>query len=251
MLLYKNGITLETIVFLYLVGAFINILIIFPWKNMININITNFSSLPTLKNSSSYALLIFTSYFYARGDHLIIKYLLNSYALGIYSSAYRYLEALSIIPTALTHNLFPISAKITGISQRSLKKIFLISGLVGIIIGSALFFLSRFLIVNLIGLSYQSAILPLRIFSLVVFMFFLNAPLSTVVQSSDWLKKFLPYGVGNTVLNLVLNIIFVPVYGIKAAAWVMLLTEITGLLINIFFVIKLYSRKPLSCSEVG
>lgn len=242
-IIFANRISLEKIVVIYLISTIINVLIIFPWK-ILSIQLTNLNQVvfQTLKKSSAYALLLFTSYFYARGDHLIIKYLLNSAALGIYSAAYRYLEALSLIPTALTHNLFPLSAKKEGLPLIALKKIILLTTITGLVISLCLYYFADFLIIQLIGIGYQTAIIPLQIFSGVVLLFFLNSPLSTVVQSSSLLKKFLPFGISNTILNLILNIIFVPIYGINAAAWVMLTTEITGFLINFSFIKKIYKK---------
>jgi len=69
--------------------------------------------------------------------------------------------------------------------------------------------------------------------------------LSTVVQSSNYLKSFLPYGIINTVLNIILNLVLVTRYGIVSAAWVMLITEVTGLLINYYFIKKIY------CISIG
>jgi O-antigen/teichoic acid export membrane protein len=112
--------------------------------------------------------------------------------------------------------------------------------LMGIVIGIALFLFSRVLIVDILGQNYIAAISLLQIFSLVVVLFFTNAPLATVVQSSDLVRKFLPWGILNTILNLVLNFYFIPIYGVIAAAWIMLISETTGLLINLYFVSKVY-----------
>ncbi len=236
-----NNFNLESALFIYLIGIVSSLIILFPWR------ILSFSQKPSffqtlywLKQSFSFALLNFTSYFYARGDHLIIKYLAGSVSLGLYGSAYRYLEALSLIPNALFQNLFPLSAKKEGVGLNSLIRITVLMAGAGLVTMLALYFASDFLIIELIGKNYQQAVTPLKIFSLVLFMFFLNAPLTAVVQSSSYLKKFLPFGVLNTVLNLSLNIILIPISGISAAAWVMLFTEITGFIINLYFIRQLF-----------
>lgn len=241
---FRKSLGLEEIFVVYFVANLFNLVILFPWS-AINLKkgVSNFHPFQTLKKSFPYGLLMLASYFYARGDHLVIKYRLNSVALGLYGAAYRYLEAVSLIPTALTHNLFPLSAKKSGIQPSSLIKIMFLTTVFGLIAMIGLLLLSKVLIISLIGQSYQLAIAPLRVFSLVVLLFFINAPISTIVQSSNQLKKFLPFGIANTIFNLILNFVFVPVYGITAAAWVMLTTEITGLFINIYFVKSLYSKK--------
>lgn len=241
---YKTlTLTVDVVISIYLISTILNLLIIFPWKILSLKFVGQLSSIfHTLKKSSSYALLIFTSYFYARGDHLIIKYLLNSYFLGIYSAAYRYLEALSLVPMSLTHNLFPIAAQKKSVDQNTLIKITLIMAFLGVFAGGILYFSADFLIVNLVGASYQAAVAPLKIFALVIFMFFVNAPLASVVQSSDLIKRFLPFGIANTIFNLLLNIAFVPFWGITAAAGIMFITEFTGFVINVYFAKLLYAR---------
>ncbi len=239
----KQPFILEKITVANLLAELTTVIWFFPWFEFKNFCLISFKqSFQVLSSSINYALLIFTSFFYARGDHLIINYLLNTKALGLYSAAYRYLEALALIPTALSHNLFPISAKKQGVPRNLIFRIVVMMVISGLVISISLFFLSNFLIINLIGPAYINAVLPLKIFSFVLFLFFVNAPLSTVVQSSNHLKDFLPYGIANTVLNLVINIAFVPVYGIVAAALAMLITEITGLILNIYFFKKVYSK---------
>ncbi len=233
--------TFNNAIYFYLVSSMITLGWFIPWDRFKKFSLMRMSEIAqTLRSSSSYAFLIFSSFLYARGDSLVIKYVINSTALGIYGSAYRYLESLSLLPTAISHNLFPISAKKEGISFNQLIKIIIVTFLSGLLISGIVFMFSNFLIITLLGNSYQQAIPVLKIFSLVLLLFFINAPLSTVVQSSKYINSFLPYGFGNTMLNIFLNLIFVSHYGIIAAAWVMLTTEITGFFINLYFVKKIY-----------
>ena len=213
----------------------------FPWRIISLIKISFSEILSILNKSSSYAFLTFTSFFYNKGDSLIISYFKGNTALGIYGLAYRFLESLSLFPTSLVQNLFPISAKKAGISKLQLKKISGVMFLMGFIFSLAIYSLSYLLISSLFQKDYWQAIPILKIFSLVILLFFINAPLSTTVQSSQLVKSFLPFGIINTFLNILLNILFVPIFGIIAAAWVMVISEITGLIINLYFVKKLYS----------
>lgn len=242
--LFSSVFSFELAAKLYLLSSFVTLFWYFPWKKLSISSIFGLSKvLNTLKASSSYALLIFSSFLYARGDSLVIRYVINSTAIGIYGAAYRYLESLSLIPTALAHNLFPISAKKEGVSLDHLKKILLVSFLAAIIVSATTYIFADVLIITLIGQEYSQAIPVLKIFSAVLFLFFINSPLSTVVQSSKLINKFLPWGIGNTVFNILLNLMLVGHFGIVAAAWIMLTTEVTGLMINLYFVKKLYRHE--------
>lgn len=199
-------------------------------------------ALSTLKQASSYALLMTTSYAYSRADQLIIRYSLSEAALGVYGIAYRYLEGISLFPNALAQNLFHVAAKKNAVSLLQVLIITSILFVLGVFFGGVVFLLAPFLTTGLLGAEYSQATTILQILSLVVVMFFVNAPLSTVVQSSDLVTRFLPWGITNTVLNISLNLIFLPVYGLQAAAWMMVVTEFTGLVINMYFVTRLFRK---------
>ncbi len=242
-LLFRANLSFTTIIILYSAVRTAVCIWYFPWEVVPGLKIISLRKiLRILRSSSSYAMLIVSSYLYARGDALIIGYIAGPAALSLYGLSYRYLEGLSLFPSALTQNLFPISAKKNGISKGQVIKMSLFMAVAGALAGAVLFAGADFLIM-ILGSQYVKATPVLRIFSVVLFLFFINAPIAAVVQSSKYVKQFLPYGIVNTLVNLILNILIVPVYGIYGAAWVMAATETSGFLINLFFVNKLYERK--------
>lgn len=241
--IFKDNHTLSLIVLIYSVSRTLVCMWYFPW-NMTNkirlIRVENMIRI--LSSSSAYALLILSSYLYARGDSIIIGYIAGPVALSLYGLSYRFLEGLSLFPSALTQNLFPISARKEGVSKEQLFKMILFMTSIGVIAGIFLF-IGAEILVMILGDKYYAAVPVLRIFAIVLFFYFINAPIATVVQSSIYVKKFLPFGIANTAGNLLLNILVVPMYGIHGAAWVMAFTETTGLIINIYFAQKLYKSK--------
>src|SRR3989344_3103028 len=174
----------------------------------------------------------------------VYLYLISSFVTAAWIFPWGQLKHLQLspLPTALSHNLFPLSAKESTVTSQHLRKITLFMMLIGLLTSIVLYVFSDWFIVTIIGPAYIQAVPILKIFSGVVFLFFLNAPLATIVQSSKLLKKFLPFGIANTVLNIALNILLIPFFGVVAAAWVMLTTEITGLLVNLYFTRKLYNQ---------
>lgn len=234
----------ESSVILYFIGGWTALLWYFPWGELKKIRLKPATAvISTLHSSFPYAFLTLTSYAYARGDSIVVRYGLNSAALGIYGAAYRFLEGLSLIPTAIQHNLFPESAKEGNVSLKQVGKITLLMGIIGSSIAVFLYLYAEILIRLILGEAFIEAVPILQIFSLVVLLFFISSPLNTVILSSKRLNNFVPWGFGNTILNLALNILFVPVYGISAAAWVMFTTELTGLLINLYFVKQVYKSE--------
>lgn len=228
----------------YILGNIGTIIWSFPWgivRRPVSLHVIG----ETVRESSPYALLMVTSFAYARADSLIIGSIAGAGALGIYGAAYRYLEGVSMLPTALGQVLFPLHGRGALISTLQLKKLFAFSAFFGVIVWLGLFLAAPFLIQGIFGDAYASGAWVLRVLSFVAFLFFLNAPLATILQSSSKVRSFLPWGVANTFLNVLLNFVFVYQFGAIGAAYAMLCTEITGFFLNIFFIRSLYSAaKP-------
>jgi len=239
-LLFSKNLTIEIFSIALLIAASLNVFWFIPFNYLKKYKFKLFEAVKTLKSSSKYAILITTSYAYSRGDSIIIENTLGSASLGIYSAAYRYLEGISMLPNAIAQNLFHIAAKKNNLKKGQLLKIIAVMGLFGLISSIFIFITADLLTTSILGTDYQLSSVVLRIFSLISFLFFINAPLSSIVQSSDYIKKFIPWGITNTVLNLVLNIALIPKYGLLSAAWIMLFTEISGLIINLVFVKRIY-----------
>lgn len=241
-LIFSKVLTLEIFAISLFAAAFLNMLWFVPWKYVLKFKLNFKSGLKTLRSSSKYAVLITTSYAYSRGDSIIIENTIGSSFLGIYSAAYRYLEGISLLPNALAQNLFHIAAKKDNLKFSQVVKIMTIMTVLGLIAGFGVYIFADVLTTQILGNDYSLAKNVLQVFSMVVVLFFINAPLSSIVQSSDQLKKFIPWGIGNTIGNIFLNIWLIPMYGIMAAAWIMFATEASGLFINLFFVKKIYRR---------
>lgn len=237
-----SGLTIEWVAFFVLLAAVANVAWFVPfsrfelrWRSILQ-------SPAVLRQSFQYAILIATSYVYARGDSIIIQKSLGSAALGVYSAAYRYLEGLSMLPTALAQNLFHIAARDGAVTKKELLQIVALLFVLGLgsMLGMIVF--AQFLTVSLLGQAYASAAYLVQLMGIVSFLFFCNAPLGAVIQSSRLLPQFVPWGIANTILNVALNLMFVPQYGVVAAVYVLIGTELLGLAINMYFVRMVYRK---------
>ena len=227
----------------YAIGDIIALYIMFPFSKLKYLKSLSIPLLSVLRSSSKYALLNYTSVAYARADSILIRGLSGEAALGFYGLAYRYLEYFALFPSSLVQTLFPVLAQKHKEGRKYIWKLMGIMSALGVIFSILLFSISHWIITTVHGVMYMPSIAVMQVLSLTLFLFFINAPLATFVQSSNIVKKFLPFGVSNTALNIVLNIILVPKFGIVAAAWVMTATEFTGLIINLYFVNKIYRLK--------
>ncbi len=217
-----------------------------PWQEIYRKITQTQEQLPKIQTALPYAVIDSLGVIYSRADSLLIENLRGATALGIYGAAYRYLDAFNLLPQALFHNLFPIAAKKNGITISQLKKMVVVMFGLGIIVAAGLFISSDFLTTTLMGESYQKSGVILQALSLVVVLFFFNAPLNTVIQSSNQVKKYLPILASMVVVNIVLNLILIPVVGIMGAVIAMIATEAGLVICNLWLANKIYTEIQLS-----
>jgi O-antigen/teichoic acid export membrane protein len=68
-----------------------------------------------------------------------------------------------------------------------------------------------------------------------LFFIFINAPVWNMMASSNMVHAFLPYAVGNTLLNIVLNLFLIPRYSFLGASFATVFTECTGFALQLWF----------------
>lgn len=234
--------SLATLSVIWLIASIGTVIWFFPWKSIrwSSLRLQENTVLPTLRQALPYAFITTAGLIYSRADQLIIQWFRGFSALGVYSAAYRLIDSINLLPQAIAENLFPEAAKKGSVTLRHVLKIELVLALVGIFIACSLYLVTPWMVPTLLGTEYLSAIPLINIFCVLLWFFFVNAPLASVVQSSPLVKRFLPFGIANTVLNVVLNLLLVPSFGLATAAWVMVFSEVVGLGINVYFVRRLY-----------
>lgn len=193
--------------------------------------------------SWAFAFLLILAVFYLRISLLLVGLLKGDYYTGLYGSAFKFIEAMILIPQSLALALFPLSARLFLEDKEKLKRIYQ-KGL-GILLLFALPFVLVFvfaskLIVSLAyGADYLPAVPVLAILGASSILFFLNALPGNIIQNSPQFKKFLPWAVLNFLITLVLCLILIPRFSIVGAAWAVLGGELAGLIINNLFVWKI------------
>lgn len=193
-----------------------------------------FGSLP-------YGLLGILGLLYFRIDAVLLSYLRGNFETGIYGAAYRFLEAIMFIPGAFAVALFPALAKLHDVKPGEIKKLYFKSlKLMGIV--SMVLFLAYFLIlpeiIKFFLPDYFMAIEAIKILSLSIPFIFLATPGVQVLFSSDkYLKTVILLSVFTLSFNVILNLIFIPLYGFLAAAWITVASDVLSFAI-FFLLIK-------------
>jgi O-antigen/teichoic acid export membrane protein len=199
-----------------------------------------------LLGSLPYGILGILGLLYFRIDTLILSYLKGNYDTGIYTAGFKFLEATNLIPIAVSLGVFPVMARLQNESISKLKKLYLkmsfLMFLVGFLITLIFIFILPFLI-TLVLPEYVHTIDVLKILSLAIPFMFVHATAAQVVLSSEkYLKPLIVLSVFPLILNIILNFLFVPMYGFMAASWITVFSDIFSTTILLIFLHRYFFK---------
>ncbi len=200
-----------------------------------------------VKQSWSFALLTILSVFYLRLSVLMVGVLKTPYLTGLYGGAFKFIEALILIPQSFALALFPLSSRLFQEDRKTLKAVYLkavfYSFLCSLPLAAALFLFSSSIVPLTYGKAYLPTISPLSILGLSLFFFFPNALVGNVVLNSRYVNRFIPVVLFYFIFELAACLFFIPRYGILGAAAAVLLGEIFGFIVNNLFIWWIFTRE--------
>lgn len=172
-------------------------------------------------------IAIFTTV-YARIDQIMLKHLLDSTAVGLYDAAVRIAEAWLFIPTVIASSLFPAIVNGRSISLSEYKKrLFYLIALLAL--GSLLIVLPSFMFADevidiLYGRFYlgSSEVFAVYVWSGVFVS--INAAVQYFLLAERMHKTILFASCGTMIMNVALNMLWIPAHGIVGAAWATLVS---------------------------
>jgi len=175
---------------------------------------------------------------YFRIDAIMLSYLIGDEPTGWYNAAYQLIYTLIFIPGFIMMSFYPRLAKLTKESIKSAQKLYKQSlGFIGacaLVMMGLVFWLAQPIINLAYGQAFAPSILALKILTIAVFLSFLaHVWLFTLTALGK--QKIYTWAVAlGMIINIVLNLIFIPRYSLYAAAWTTVATEfITAIIIFI------------------
>lgn len=197
-----------------------------------------------LIKSLPYGVLSAIGFASFRVDTVILSYTRGGIETGIYSLAYRFLEAATIIPVAFGTILYPLFSQHSEDRSKT-SKLFNSSLLYGFFAGllvSAVYWLFLpFFLNTFFPKSFAGSALALQILSLAIPFIFMHIPLGQLLLAREsLLKQILLVYLFIFGTNLALMLYFIPKFGFIAAAWITVIAEATT-----FFSFLLYIRKKV------
>jgi O-antigen/teichoic acid export membrane protein len=167
---------------------------------------------------------------YFRADAIIISVSRSFHEVGLYGLAYRVLELSAVVPGILLAAVFPVLAHAAELDPPRLRAALDTALSVVVRIGAPLAVggavLAAQIVVTAGGDSFYGAAVPLRILMAAAAVMFVNGLLGYALIARGRQVDALKLGLAGLVFNVGLNVLLVPDHGIRAAAWVMVGSEL-------------------------
>ncbi|MEN8120039.1 MAG: flippase [Bacteroidota bacterium] len=220
----------------------VGFLIIYQKKNQ-NISKWKFDkpiSKSLLKDSWPLMLSSMAVMLYMRIDQIMIKEMLDANAVGQYAAAVKISEIWYFIPVIINNSIFPaiIGAKTKNETfyYKRLQQLLSLLIWMALLISLPIYIISPAIITNLFGDEYllASSVLSIHIWSGI--FIFMNNTAGKWHIAENLTKLSLIKTILGATINITLNIILIPKYGIIGAAWATLITyAFIGYFSNLLF----------------
>jgi O-antigen/teichoic acid export membrane protein len=159
---------------------------------------------------------------YLKIDQVMLAWMINDQAVGIYSVAASLSEAWYFVPSAIVASLFPalIKTKKNNFEQyqHQLQKLYDLLFLIALVIAILVSLFANKIILTLYGEAYAQSAIVLMIHVWAGIFIFMRTLFSKWIIMEDLLILSLyTQGFGG-ILNIILNLFFIPEYGVVGAA---------------------------------
>jgi O-antigen/teichoic acid export membrane protein len=180
-------------------------------------------------------IMLFLNLLYSRADVFILAFLKPTEDVGTYGISYRFFEIALALPTFLANSTYPVLLKVSEKKKEYLslfmKYLKLYSILSAIIMMSIILFSP---IIKILGDQFAKSIFPLQILSLSLPFFFATSLLQWHFLIKKKLFFLVPLYGSILIVNVILNLNFIPAYSYIAAA------AITGVSEGLVFTVMLW-----------
>jgi len=200
--------------------------------NIKNLSFNKVMAIVLLRDSWPLVLSGMVIAVYMKIDQVMIKEMLDSEAVGQYAAAVRLSEAWYFLPMVITTSLFPAIINAKKVSEElyyeRLQKLYDLMVWMAISVALPMSFLSDWVVDLLYGTNYSEAggVLMIHIWA-GIFVFLGVASGKWFVNENLQMLSFYRTFLGATI-NIVLNILLLPKFGIQGAAFATLVSQIVA-----------------------
>lgn len=193
-----------------------------------------------LKKGFPLVLSSFTAIIYLKLDILMLSYYTTKFDVGIYAVASRLSEVWYVFPTLIATAVFPKILELKKSSkekyEKNLQRVLDLLAFSATILAIVVTFLAPFIISILFGDAYLESVPVLQIHIWASVFIFMRALASKWFIAEDlYYLSFVTHGAG-AILNVILNIILIPMYGPIGAAVATVVSYAGASYFSLFFV---------------
>lgn len=179
------------------------------------------TAIAMLKNSWPFAFIALGTAVLTNTDTTMLGWFSTPKQIGYYSAALKPIQVLFVLPGLIAISTLPMLTRLVekggsarGIIERSLSAAILLA----LPIIAAGMLMPQFIISQLFGEKYLPAINPFRILILTILFNFPSTIIGYAVLAFNQQSKIVGYFLAAAALNILLNFIFIPAWGINGAA---------------------------------
>ena len=178
--------------------------------------------------------------FYLRVGLLSVGWLLGDFWAGIYGVASKFIEAGILLPSSVALAFFPLTSRLVKEDKEKMRNVYrkgvFLLFLLSLPVGGVMFFGGKWIIPMLYGERYLPAVPIFSLMGVLMVLFFVNSLAGNVIQSSSYLKNFVPFAFLNFLVAVVSCWWLITKIGAIGGVWGMIISEIFGLIVNNIFV---------------
>lgn len=188
-----------------------------------------------LRDALPFGIVVICASLYYSVDSIVISYTQGDAPLGYYGAAYKIMQALLFLPAMWGVSVFPVmvtlhasarSSLVFGV-ERSVKYL----SIIALPAAVALTILAARVIQVTFGIEYSQSAIALQILAWAMAPLYLSVCFAVFLQSTNNQGLYTKILAFCTILNILLNIIFVPAFSFLAASIILLLTSLMLLVI--------------------
>jgi O-antigen/teichoic acid export membrane protein len=189
-----------------------------------------------LRGALALGLAVSLTQIYFRVDTLLLALLTSSTEVGLYGAAYKFIELSQFVVGGIAISVFPPLTRFIATgdprAQRLIQKSFDVLLAVAAPLALAMIVLSSQIILLTAGAEFLEAGAALQLLAPYVLFSFVNGLLVRILLGFKRDRTLLVLAVTILALNVSLNLVFIPMYGFRAAAVVTVVSEAFALVIG-------------------
>jgi O-antigen/teichoic acid export membrane protein len=181
-----------------------------------------------LLDSTPLIALTAFSMVYARVDQVLIRHLIDAHAVGVYDAAVRVAEVWTFIPGILLTSLAPaiVNAKLVSedLYNRRLGKLALLFFSIAVVIALGVSLTASYIMAILFGSAFVEGVIVLKIYVWAFVGTSLGIVITQYLTTENFRRIVAVIAFFPMILNIVLNLMWIPRYGIEGSAYATLIS---------------------------